>query len=138
LLDFEEVIASDAFAQRARHPDFPQSFTRSRKLPLPALIATLLTMRSGSQQALVDTFFTQVLSATDHGGDLYRGVSDRAFAKARSTSELTGEVGYDDVWGRMKWSRKRRHAPLLPVERMVRRHCVPRRAGWAVERLEAD
>jgi Transposase DDE domain len=84
LLDFAEVIGSDAFAQRARHPDFPQAFTRSRKLPLPALIATLLTMRSGSQQALVDTFFTQVLSATDHGGDLYRGVSDRAFAKARS------------------------------------------------------
>jgi hypothetical protein len=36
------------------------------------------------------------------------------------TCELTGAVGYDDVWGRMKWSPKRRHAPLLPVERMVR------------------
>jgi Transposase DDE domain len=84
LVDFAEVITSDSFARLARHPDFPQAFTRSRKLPLPALIATLLSMRSGSQQALVDTFFTQVLSATNHGGDLYRGVSDRAFAKARS------------------------------------------------------
>ena len=36
------------------------------------------------------------------------------------TCELTGTVGYDGVWGRMKWSPKRRHAPLLPVERMVR------------------
>lgn len=35
------------------------------------------------------------------------------------TYELTGAVGYDNVWGRMKWSPKRRHAPLLPVERMV-------------------
>ena len=43
----------------------------------------------------------------------------------RLTCELTGAVGYDGVWGRMKWSPKRRHAPLLPVERMVRLlHCA--------------
>ena len=40
----------------------------------------------------------------------------------RLTCELTGAVGHDGVWGRMKWSPKRRHAPLLPVERMVRLH----------------
>jgi hypothetical protein len=84
LLDFSEVIASPAFAQRARHPDFPEAFTRLRKLPLPALVATLLVMRSGSQQALLDTFFTNLCAAADSGTGLLRAVSDRAFAKARS------------------------------------------------------
>jgi hypothetical protein len=63
LLDFAELIASPAFALRARHPDFPEAFSRVRKLPLPALVATLLVMRSGSQQALLDTFFTNLRAA---------------------------------------------------------------------------
>jgi len=84
LLGLSELIASDAFAERARHPDFPRAFTRGRKLPLPALIAALLSMRSGSQQALLDTFFSNLCAATGSGAGLNRSVSDRAFAKARS------------------------------------------------------
>lgn len=84
MLDFAEVIASPAFAQLARHPDFPEAFTRVRKLPLPALVATLLVMRSGSQQALLDTFFTDLCRPAGGRAGLLRVVSDRAFAKARS------------------------------------------------------
>ncbi len=85
MLDFSDLIASDAFAQRARHPSFPKAFTRDRKLPLPALIATLLSMRGSSQQSLLDTFFTNLhASIGSSGAELVRGVSDRAFAKARS------------------------------------------------------
>lgn len=84
LLDFAEVIASPAFALRARHPDFPEAFSRVRKLPLPALVGTLLVMRSGSQQALLDTFFTNCRAAAGSSAGLLRVVSDRAFAKARS------------------------------------------------------
>lgn len=84
LLDFAELIASPAFALRARHPDFPEAFSRVRKLPLPALVATLLVMRSGSQQALLDTFFTNLRAAAGSSTGLLRVVSDRAFAKARS------------------------------------------------------
>ena len=84
MLDFSNLIASDCFAQRARHPDFPNAFTRDRKLPLPALIATLLSMRAGSQQTLLDTFFTNLCAGIGMGAGLVRGVSDRAFAKARS------------------------------------------------------
>lgn len=84
MLGLSELIASDAFAERARHPDFPRAFTRGRKLPLPALIAALLSMRSGSQQALLDTFFSNLCAATGSGAGLNRSVSDRAFAKARS------------------------------------------------------
>ena len=84
MLGLSELIASDAFAERARHPDFPHAFTRGRKLPLPALIAALLSMRSGSQQAMLDTFFSNLCAATGGGAGLNRSVSDRAFAKARS------------------------------------------------------
>jgi hypothetical protein len=37
LLDLAKTLRSDAFAQSARHPDFPRAFTRQRQLPLPAL-----------------------------------------------------------------------------------------------------
>ena len=84
LLDFSDLIASDAFTQRARHPSFPKAFTRGRKLPLPALIAALLSMRAGSRQTLLDTFFTSLQASVGGGGEMVRGVSDRAFAKARS------------------------------------------------------
>jgi hypothetical protein len=84
LLDFSDLIASDAFTQRARHPSFPKAFTRGRKLPLPALIAALLSMRAGSRQTLLDTFFTNLQASVGGGGEMVRGVSDRAFAKARS------------------------------------------------------
>jgi hypothetical protein len=84
MLDLSEQIASDAFAQRARHPEFPNAFTRARNLPLPALITALLSMRAGSQQVLLDSFFGTLCAAGGAGAGLVRGVSDRAFAKARS------------------------------------------------------
>jgi hypothetical protein len=84
LLDFSDLIASDAFAQKARHPSHPKAFTRKRKLPLPALIAALLCMRASSQQTLLDTFFTNLHASVAEGAEMVRDVSDRAFAKARS------------------------------------------------------
>lgn len=44
------------------------------------------------------------------------------FCKCDLTCKSSGVVGYDDVWGRRRWSPKRRKAPLLPVERTVRPH----------------
>lgn len=79
MLDFPGLVASEDFAQRARLPKFPKAFTRCRKLPLPALIGTLLSMRAGSQQATLDTFFGSLAD-----GQPSREVSDRAFAKARA------------------------------------------------------
>lgn len=77
--DFCDHLRSPAFAQQARSPDHPQAFTRTRKLPLPTLIAALLSFRGGSVQSELDAFF-------HHLGA--RGaaalVSDRALAKARS------------------------------------------------------
>jgi hypothetical protein len=53
MLEFADRVASADFAQIARHPEFPQAFTRNRKLPLPALIGALVSMRGQSQQAMV-------------------------------------------------------------------------------------
>lgn len=64
----------------ARHPDSPNAFTRCRKLPLPALIASLLSMRGQSQQVMLDTFFDSVCAADG----LHRGITDRGFARARN------------------------------------------------------
>jgi hypothetical protein len=79
MLDFSDRIASAEFAQLARHPDSPNAFTRCRQLPLPALVASLLTIRGQSQQVMLDGFFGAV--CTDPG--LHRGISDRGFARAR-------------------------------------------------------
>lgn len=83
---FTQHLHSDAFAQRARHPEHPKAFTRSRCLPLPALVCALMSLGSGSQQAQLDAFFANLLGQTG----LVRGISDRGFAKARSQLHLPG------------------------------------------------
>jgi len=93
MLEFSERIASAEFAKTARHPDFPNAFTRERKLPLPALIGALLSMRNQSQQAMLDGFFASV------GGYplLSRVVSDRAFAKARDRLHQPALTALNDM-----------------------------------------
>jgi hypothetical protein len=80
LSEIASLIACDEFAERARHPQHPQAFTRRRDLPLPALVSMLLSQRGASQQRSLDAFF----GALDQRAGFVRGVSDRAFAKARS------------------------------------------------------
>ena len=92
-LELSDRIASDDFAQLARHPDFPRAFTRSRKLPLPALIGALLSMRNQSQQTMLDGFFASVCGSES----LLREVSDRAFAKARERLHMPALVGLNDL-----------------------------------------
>ena len=93
MLEFSDRISSDEFAQLARHPDSPNAFTRSRKLPLPALIAALLSMRNQSQQAMLDSFFAAVC---DTGLPL-REVTDRAFAKARDRIHQPALISLNDL-----------------------------------------
>lgn len=90
--DFSELIRSAEFAQRARHPRHPNAFTRSRKLPLAGLIASLLSMRGQSQQSTLDSFFASLCDTPLP----HRGISDRAFAKARSHLHLPALEGLND------------------------------------------
>ena len=93
MLELSEVMASDDFARSARHPEFPNAFTRRRKLGLPVLIGALLTMRNQSQQAMLDGFFASV------GGTEcpQRVVSDRAFAKARDRLHMPALAALNDL-----------------------------------------
>lgn len=93
MLELSERIASDEFARIARHPDHPKAFTRSRKLPLPALIGALLSMRNQSQQTMLDSFFASICDTACP----QREVSDRAFAKARDRLHLPALVSLNDL-----------------------------------------
>jgi Transposase DDE domain len=97
MLEFAERVASADFAQIARHPEFPQAFTRNRKLPLPALIGALVSMRNQSQQAMLDGFFASVHASQEGSHGFVRGVSDRAFAKARDRLHLPALVSLNDL-----------------------------------------
>jgi hypothetical protein len=70
---------SDASRWTRVHPSHPRAFHPRRSLPPSTLVATLLCMRATSQQSLLGRVTTLSASA-----ELVRGVSDRAFAKARS------------------------------------------------------
>ena len=93
MLELSERIASDEFAQIARHPDHPEAFTRSRKLPLSVLIGALLSMRNQSQQATLDNFFASLRDTVCPK----REVSDRAFAKARERLHMPALVWLNDL-----------------------------------------
>lgn len=77
---FAEYLHSDDFLQIARHADFPRAFSRERKLPLPALVATLVSGLCKSVQAELDEFFAHL----QQKAALVRHVSAQAFAQARA------------------------------------------------------
>ncbi len=91
--ELSEHLASPEFAQQARHPDFPKAFTRQRKLPLSQLVACLISMRAQSQQAMLDTFF----AAAQGCSQFVRGLSDRAFAKARDHLHMPALAALNDL-----------------------------------------
>ena len=80
LLDLAQTIRPAASGQSARHPESPRAFTRQRQWPLPALTATLLCMRASSEQCLPNSVFGAMRGCAG----MVRGMSERAFAKARS------------------------------------------------------
>lgn len=83
--DLSTHLQSAQFHQSARHPLHPTAFTRHRKLPLPALMAVMLTGMRMSVQAELDTFFAHLVQQAQ----LLRHVSEQAFAQARAKLSLT-------------------------------------------------
>lgn len=80
LTRFSAFLASPQFLELARHKDHDRAFTRTRKLPLPSLVAVLLSGMRKSIQAELDEFFAHL----DQQAQLVRHVSERAFTKARA------------------------------------------------------
>ncbi|MDH2431785.1 IS4 family transposase [Pokkaliibacter sp. MBI-7] len=77
---FMTFLHSDAFAQKARHPDHPNGFSRQRKLPLTSLVACMLRSMSKRVQVELDQFF----ASCQHQPGLSHCVSEQAFAQART------------------------------------------------------
>lgn len=78
-------LQSTEFLESARHPEHPTAFTRRRKLPLPSLVALMLTGMRMGVQAELDTFFAHLAGQAQ----LLRTVSEQAFAQARAKLSLT-------------------------------------------------
>ena len=76
---FTAHLDSDEFATLARHPDHPNAFTRHRKLPLPTLIAVMVSGMRQSVQSELDRFFSHLSNQVG----LDRFVDAQAFANAR-------------------------------------------------------
>jgi hypothetical protein len=79
-IDLAVQLQSTEFLQPARHPEHPTAFSRRRKLPLPSLVALMLSGMRMSVQAELDTFFGHLAGRAQ----LLRTVSEQAFAQARA------------------------------------------------------
>jgi hypothetical protein len=77
---FTHYLHSESFLEVARHRAHPNAFSRQRKLPLPALVAALVSGIAKSVQTELDTFFAHL----QEQACLVRHVSEQAFAQARA------------------------------------------------------
>ena len=83
--DLAARLRSAEFLSQAVHPDHPGAFTRQRKLPLPALVALMLSGTAKSISAELDEFFAHL----NNRAQLVRNVSEQAFAQARAKLSST-------------------------------------------------
>ena len=90
--DFATHMQSAEFLLQARHPAHPKAFTRQRKLPLPALVALMLSGMRMSLQAELDVFFAHL----QQQAQLVRHVSAQAFAQARAKLSVCAIPGLND------------------------------------------
>ena len=91
-IDLAARLQSPEFLHAARHPGHPTAFTRRRKLPLPSLVALMLSGMRMSIQAELDTFFGHLAGQAQ----LLRMVSEQAFAQARAKLSLTAIASLND------------------------------------------
>ncbi len=90
--DLATHMQSAEFHELARHPDHPTAFTRRRKLPLPSLVAVMVSGMRKGVQAELDSFFGHL----QQGAHLIRHVSEQAFALARAKLSLTALPALND------------------------------------------
>ena len=86
--DLAQRLRSAEFLLHAVHPDHPTAFTRQRKLPLPALVALLLSGMRKSVQGELDEFFAHL----SQRAQLVRNVFEQAFAQALAKLSLPSRL----------------------------------------------
>jgi hypothetical protein len=91
-MDLAVRLQSSEFLQTARQPEQPTAVSRQRKLPLPTLVALMLTGMRMSIQAELDVFFGHLQDRSQ----LVRTVSEQAFAQARAKLSLTAIPSLND------------------------------------------
>ena len=89
---FSAHLHSPQFRDAARHADAGNAFVRRRKLPLPELIAVMLTGMRKSIQTELDEFFAHL----QQQAQLVRHVSEQAFSKARAKLSATAIPSLND------------------------------------------
>ena len=89
---FSAFLHSPQFRDLACHVESPNAFRRRRKLPLPALVAVMLTGMRKSVQTELDEFFAHLKQQAQ----LVHHVSEQAFAKARAKLSATAIPDLND------------------------------------------
>ena len=89
---FSLFLHSQQFRDLACHPDAGNAFVRRRKLPLPALVAVMLSGMRKSVQTELDEFFAHLKGQAQ----LVHHVSEQAFAKARAKLSTTAIPALND------------------------------------------
>lgn len=129
-----EYLRSDHFLQIARHTEFPRALSHERKLPLPALVATLVSGLCKSVQAELDEFFGHL----QQQAALVRHFSAQAYAQARAKLHADALPTLNDhllslieqAGGVPRWHGLRRIAvDVIHVRFGVRASHVPRAAS---------
>ena len=92
LTDFVAHLHSAEFREETRHPEHPRAFSRRRKLPLPALVAVVLSGLRKSVQTELDEFFAHL----QQQAQLARKVTEQAFAQARVKLAATAIPSLND------------------------------------------
>ena len=92
-MDLAVRLQSSQFLQSARHLEHPAAFSRQRTLPLPTLVALMLTGMRTSIQAELDVFFGHLQG----GSQLLPTVSEKAFAQKRAEQH-----GFVPSWCRLR------------------------------------
>ncbi len=83
---------SPQFRDQACHADAGNAFVRRRKLPLPALVAVMLSGMRKSVQTELDEFFAHLKEQAQ----LVHHISEQAFAKARAKLSTTAIPALND------------------------------------------
>jgi hypothetical protein len=89
---FSQFLHSPQFCDLARQADAGNAFVRRRKLPLPALVAVMLSGMRKSVQTGLDEFFAHLKEQAQ----LVHHVSEQAFAKARAKLSTTAIPALND------------------------------------------
>jgi len=110
-------LQSSEFLATAPHPLHPTAFTHQRKLPLPALVALLLTGMRKNVQGELDEFFAHLRQQSQ----LVHQVSAQAFAQARARLSVAASTRINHAY---VFTALKHLLPALPLGKKSPSYCA--------------